>query len=172
MPIGNGNALPRPISLPPIALDTELDFSSAPLADGLAYWRSRLGGREAPLLTDIRAEEIPRLLPYLSLFEMNWENGIFDLFPRLAGEKFEEVFGSIHKKPLHTILPPEILERWHGAARTLINVRVPLRATGRVLHEERTFISFELLLAPLSRTGEAIDILFLLSDFDMPTLAD
>lgn len=170
MAMGNGNARRQPISLPPIALDSELDFRFPELRDGLAYWQRQAAERPMPLLSDIRPEEIPRLLPYLTLFDMNWEQGSFSIFPRLAGSKFEEVFGPIHKKPLHTVLPPEILERWHGAARTMIDAGVPLRAVGNVLHEDRSFIAFELLLAPLSRTGEAIDTLFLVSNFDMPAL--
>lgn len=167
---GNGNAHRRPISLPPIALDTGLDFRFPELREGLDYWRAKAAGRAMPVLSDIRPEEIPRLLPYLTLFDMNWEQGSFSIFPRLAGSKFEEVFGPIHKKPLHTVLPPEILERWHGAARTVIEAGVPLHAAGEVLHEDKSFIAFELLLAPLSRTGEALDTLYLVSNFDMPAL--
>ena len=167
-----GSARQRPISLPPIALDPQLDFHSPELTEGLAYWQAKAAARPMPLLSDIRPEEIPRLLPYLSLFEITRENGMPELFPRLAGSKFEEVFGPLHKKPLRSVLAPEILERWHGAARGLIEAGVPLRAAGEVLHDGKDFISFELLLAPLSRSGEAIDMLFLLSQFDMPSLLD
>ncbi|MEP2829711.1 PAS domain-containing protein [Parvibaculum sp.] len=170
MPV-SGGARPAPIELPPIALDAELEFSSSALADGLAYWNKQAEGRQMPLLADIRPEEIVSLLPFLSLFEIRTQDGVFSIFPRLAGAKFEEVFGQIHKKELHTVLPPEILERWHGAARTMVEAGVPLRATGQVLHEDRSFITFELLLAPLSRTGDEIDILYLLSDFGMPSLS-
>ncbi len=64
----------------------------------------------------------------------------------------------------------ELCGAW--AIKGLIEAGVPLRAAGEVLHDGKDFISFELLLAPLSRSGEAIDTLFLLSQFDMPSLAD
>jgi len=166
-----GGTRPALIELPPISLDAKLEFRSAALADSLSYWKKQAAGRQMPLLSDIRPEEIARLLPFLSLFEMRTQDGEFSLFPRLAGSKFEEVFGPIHKRELHTVLAPEFLERWHGAARAMIEAGVPLRASGQVLHEDKSFISFEMLLAPLSRTGGDIDTLFLMSDFEMPGLS-
>ena len=167
MPMGHGNAQPREIMLPPIALEPARDCASIQVRDGLAYWQAKAAGREMPLQSDIRPEEIPHLLPYVCLFELRQEAGSLDLFPRLAGAKFEEVFGSIHNKPLATVLPPEIVERWQGAARTLVEARVPLHATGEVLHEDKTFIRFELVIAPLSRSGGRLDMMFLICSFSM-----
>ncbi|PKQ01849.1 MAG: hypothetical protein CVT73_21325 [Alphaproteobacteria bacterium HGW-Alphaproteobacteria-12] len=166
--MSNGNLRRRAVSLPPIALDAELDFNHPDLNEGLAYWREKAAGRAMPLLPDIHPEEIPRLLPYLSLFEIHRVAGTVEFFPRLAAPKMEDVFGPIHRKPLHTVLAPEISERWEGAARTMIEMGVPLRGAGEVLHEGKSFIAAELLLAPLSRTGEEIDMIFLLSHFDQP----
>lgn len=165
--MGNGGLWKRSISLPPIALDAGLDFVHPELIEGLAYWREKAAGRAMPLLSDIYPEEIPRLLPYLSLFELRRTGGVFELFPRLAAPKMEEVFGPIHGKPLHTVLAPEILQRWEGATRTVIEMGEPLRGAGEVLHEGKSFIAAELLLAPLSRTGDEIDLIFLLSHFEM-----
>ncbi|MEP0708825.1 MAG: PAS domain-containing protein [Parvibaculum sp.] len=167
MSIGNGNAQPRDIVLPPIALEPARETVSPEVRDGLAYWRLKAAGREMPLHADIRPEEIPRLLPYVTLFELRRSEGALELFPRLAGAKFEEVFGAIHNKPLETVLSPEIVERWQGAARTLIEAREPLRAVGEVLHEQKTFIRFELVLAPLSRSGDRLDMMFLVCSFSM-----
>lgn len=165
--MGNENARPLEIMLPPIALEPALDCVSPEVREGLAYWRAKTAGREMPLQSDIRPEEIPHLLPYLSLFELRQAHGRLELFPRLAGSKFEEVFGSLHNKPLETVVPAEIVDRWQGAARTLIEAREPLRATGDVLYEEKTFIRFELVIAPLSRTGETLDVMLLICSFGM-----
>ncbi len=66
------------------------------------------------------------------------------------------------------------LQKWEqgkrqpgGAARTLIEAREPLRAVGEVLHEQKTFIRFELVLAPLSRSGDRLDMMFLVCSFSM-----
>jgi len=166
--MSNGNLRRRAVSLPPIALDAELDFAHPELNEGLAYWRKKAAGRAMPCLSDIQPEEIPRLLPYLSLFEIRRSGGVSELFPRLAAPKMEEVFGPIHRRPLHTVLAPEILQRWEGATRTMIDMGVPLRGAGEVLHEGKSFIAAELLLAPLSLTGDEIGLIFLLSHFDMP----
>lgn len=165
--MGNGGLRKRLISLPPIALDAELDFAHPELNEGLAYWREKAAGRAMPLLSDIRPEEIPRLVPYLSLFEIRRSGGVSELFPRLAAPKMEEVFGPIHRRPLHTVLAPEVLQRWEGATRTMIDMGVPLRGAGEVLHEGKSFIAAELLLAPLSLTGDEIEMIFLLSHFDL-----
>lgn len=165
--MSDGNLRRRVISLPPIALDAELDFNHPELKEALVYWRKKAAGRVMPLLSDILPEEIPRLLPYLSLFEIRRAGGVFELFPRLAAPKMEDVFGPIHRKPLHTVLAPEVLQRWEGATRTVIEMGVPLRGTGEVLHEGKSFIAGELLLAPLSHTGDEIDMIFLLSHFDL-----
>ena len=167
MPIGNENARSREIVLPPIALEPAGECASPEVRDGLAYWHRKAAGREMPLHADIRPEEIPHLLPWICLFEMRRENGSPGLFPRLAGSKFEEVFGPIHNKPLETVLAPEIVERWQGAGRALIEARVPLHAVGEVLHENKTFIRFELVLAPLSRSGDGLDMMFLVCSFSM-----
>ena len=165
--MSNGNVQRRAISLPPIALDAELDFNHPALNEGLAYWREKAAGRAMPRLSDIHPEEIPRLLPSLSIFEIRRSGGVSELFPRLAAPKMEEVFGPIHRKPLHTVLAPESLQRWEGATRTMIDMGVPLRGAGEVRHEGKSFIAAELLLAPLSLTGDEIELTFLLSHFDL-----
>lgn len=158
---------PGAITLPPIALDTDLDCETPEVREGLAYWQSKAAGREMPLRADIRPEEIPRLLPFISLFEIRRQSGFLEIFPRIAGSRFEDVFGPIHNRPLSTVVAPEIRERWLGATRTMMEARQPLLGRGEVLHEDKTFIRFEILLAPLSRTGEELDMIFLVSQFTM-----
>lgn len=63
-----------------------------PLADLHAYWQSRRGTRPVPLRRDIDPLEIPRLLPFLMLIEverlepLQWRI-------RLAGTNFRRFFG-------------------------------------------------------------------------------
>ncbi|MDO8839065.1 MAG: PAS domain-containing protein [Parvibaculum sp.] len=158
----------RSIELPPIDVDTELNFAASMPRAGLDYWRKKAAGRPMPLRGDIRPEEIAPLLPNLCLFEMKAlpADGV-ELFPRLAGARFEEVFGPIHNRPLATRLAPEILERWRGVARAMLDHGGPIRAVGNVLHEDKTFIRFEILLAPLSKDGTGIDMIFLVAHFSM-----
>ncbi|MEX2249714.1 MAG: PAS domain-containing protein [Parvibaculum sp.] len=170
MATGNEGAHRKPIELPPIDVDTELNFEASKPRAGLDYWRKKAAGRPMPLRSDIRPEEIASLLPHLCLFELTPRpDGGVDMFPRLAGARFEEVFGPIHNRPLATRLAPEILERWRGVARAMIEHGGPIRAIGNVLHEDKTFIRFELLLAPLSKEGSNIDMMLLVSDFSMRT---
>lgn len=155
--------------LPPIALETELKFEMAVVREGCAYWQAKAAGREMPLHADIRPEEIPRLLPYICLFDIRRRAGVLDIFPRLAGAKFEEIFGSIHNRALDTVLAPEIVERWNDAARRMIELRRPLRGAGDVLHEGKNFMRFELVLAPLSKIGAELDMMFLVCQFALPS---
>lgn len=169
MPSRRLNTWQGNVTLPPIALETRLDFEMTGVREGCAYWQAKAAGREMPLHADIRPEEIPRLLPYICLFDIRREGGGLDIFPRLAGAKFEEVFGPVHNRPLDTVLAPEIVERWNGAAKRVIDLRQPLRGAGEVLHEEKTFMRFELVLAPLSKTGGDLDMIFLVCQFALPS---
>ncbi|MDP1626408.1 PAS domain-containing protein [Parvibaculum sp.] len=157
----------RSIALPPIDLDPALECVAPEVREGLAYWQKQAAGRPMPLRSDIRPEDIVRLLPHLCLFELRKAPGGLEIFPRLAGSKFEEVFGPIHNKPLPAVLAPEILERWRSAAAALLEIGAPLRATGRVLHQDKSFIRFEMIMAPLSTTGAEIDMLYLVTHFSM-----
>ncbi|MEQ8268409.1 MAG: PAS domain-containing protein [Parvibaculum sp.] len=166
MPAMRGSVRHKSIALPPIDIDPDLACIAPRVQKGLAYWRDKAAGRAMPLRSDIKPEEIASLLPSICLFELRRSSGGFEMFPRLAGSRFEEVFGPIHNKPLATMLAPEIVERWLGAARAVVEVRAPLRLTGKVLHDDKTYIRFELVLAPLSTEGEEIDMLYLVSHFE------
>lgn len=166
MRIGDKNLSYKSLALPPIDLDARLDFVAPMVIKGLAYWQKKAAGRTMPLRADIKPEEIAGLLPSMCLFELRKRSGGFEIFPRLAGSKFEEVFGPIHNKPLASVLAPEIVERWRGAAHAVLEVRAPLRLTGNVLHQDKRFIRFEILVAPLSAEGEEIDMLYLVSHFE------
>jgi hypothetical protein len=173
MPGGGKNLRYQHIELPPIEMDAGLNCVSGVVRDGLSYWREKAAGRPMPLRSDIAPEEIIHLLPHICLFEITFHaGGGLSIFPRLAGAKFEEVFGPIHNKPLETVLQPEILQRWLGASRAVVAARAPLRAVGDVLHEDKTFIKFEILMAPLSRNGMDPDMMFLVSHFSMRGEAD
>lgn len=166
MKTGRGATRYKTITLPPIDIDPDLACVAPRVQKGLSYWRDKAAGRAMPLRSDIKPEEIASLLPSICLFELRKSSGGLEMFPRLAGSRFEEVFGPIHNKPLATMLAPEIVERWLGAARAVIEVRAPLRLTGNVLHADKTFIRFELVLAPLSAEGDEIDMLYLVSHFE------
>ncbi len=158
----------KPIELPPIEVDRSLAFEAPETLAGLEYWRRKLDGRPMPRRNDIRPEEIPSLLPYTVLFDLTpLPGGGVDMFPRLAGARFEEVFGRIHNRPLSTRLAPEILARWRGVAGAMLEHGGPIRAFGNVLHQDKTYIRFELLLAPLGRDGQSADTMFLVSHFWM-----
>ncbi|ABS62002.1 protein of unknown function DUF1457 [Parvibaculum lavamentivorans DS-1] len=171
MSIGRAAARHKSIVLPPIDLDVTLACEAPEVQAGLAYWREKAAGRPMPLRSDVKPEEIARLLPHLCLFELRKTPAGVELFPRLAGAKFEEVFGPIHNKPLATVLAPEILERWRGGAAAVVELAAPLRLTGNVLHQDKTFIRFEIIMAPLSHDGSEIDMFFLVSHFEMEELS-
>ncbi|MEQ8281392.1 MAG: PAS domain-containing protein [Parvibaculum sp.] len=165
---GREGANRKSIELPPIEIDTTLAFEAEEPRKGLEYWRGKAEGRPMPRRNDIRPEEIVPLLPHMVLFDITrMPGGGVDLFPRLAGARFEEVFGPIHNRPLSTRLAPEILERWRVVARAMLEYGGPVRAVGNVLHEDKTYIRFELLLAPLGRDGHVADTMFLVSHFWM-----
>ncbi len=161
------------LTFPPIAYDADLAFTRDAPRIGYEYWRGLCNGRSLPDRRDIDPLAMTGIIRHFNLLDIvREEEGEIRLSPRLIGTAMEEVFGPIHNRNIEDMLAPAVIARWEGAAHEVLKHKGPLRATGRILHEGKSFLRFEFLLAPLTDGGAEIDVLMVISDFVMTPAAD
>lgn len=160
------------LTFPPIAYDADLAFTRDAPRIGYEYWLGLCNGRRFPDRRDVDPLALTAVIRQFNLLDIiREEEGEIRLRPRLIGTAMEEVFGPIHNRDIEDMLAPAVIARWEGAAHEVLKCQGPLRATGRILHEGKSFLQFEFLLAPLANGGPEIDVLMVISDFVMTSLA-
>lgn len=132
--------------------------------DACDYWASIRHGRQVPLRRDLDPTEIPRLLPSVILIEVLRPGPDFRY--RLIGTRWVEHFGRDYTGTLMSELehqrPPSSV--WK-AVQAVVDSRMPMAPrlpyAGRLFRDR----NIEVLISPLSRTGEEVDFLFVTVDF-------
>ena len=148
-------------SLPPIALDESLSFVQPATIAALAYWNSKLGGRPMPSRADLDPREMRRFMPHVALVELRrTPQGDQDYFIRLVGTNIEQVFGQLTGQLISEFLPPEIEVRWRRMFDAARDAASPVRITGRVAFQRKTWLQCELMIAPLGTDGKTISMFF------------
>jgi len=134
------------------------------------YWRSKCGSAAVPLRSSIEPLEIPRLLPYLALTEIETP---FRVRYRLVGTKLVESNGFDFTGRYLEDCGFAVEAQLRECYRRLVATQVPVFAyyewdkpevqspVGRVGSSETGFF-------PLTRDGMAIDRAVAVADFDMP----
>ncbi len=146
---------------PPIVIDQDLAFRHPANRSALAYWRSKCGERTMPPRAALDPVEMRTFLPHVGLAEIGRPPaGAIEYRIRLAGTTIEEVFGPVTGQPLEHALPPKIAARWRSLFDAALAAAAPIRATTRITYEEQTFLTAEVLMAPLSEDGRTISMLF------------
>jgi hypothetical protein len=149
-------------ALPPIIHDPTLSFAHPALVKAFAYWNSRRRDRAMPRRADITPQGMRSFLPHVALVEVKTRPGNGpDYFVRLAGAAIEEVFGKRTGRPLTEDVPPELAVRWRAQFDAVVNSQKPLRATGRIAFENKTWLEAEILCAPLSEDGTQVGMVLL-----------
>lgn len=152
---------PMEMSLPPVTLDWTLDFTSRELKQALAYWTSRCGQRKRPLREDLHPAAMAPFLRHVTLIEVrHLAMGEHSYRIRLAGTYVEQVFGPISGHRIDAVLPPPISVRWQKCFDTVCETERPLRLTGRVGFEDKSWLTGEVLLAPLGDEARPIAMIF------------
>ena len=148
--------------LPPIIHDATLSFVHPALVKAFAYWNSSRRERAMPGRADITPQGMRSFLPHVALVEVKPRPGNGpDYFVRLAGTAIEEVFGKRTGRPLTQDVPPELAVRWRAQFDAAVNSQKPLRATGRIAYENKTWLEAEILCAPLSEDGTSVSMVLL-----------
>jgi hypothetical protein len=148
------------VAQPPVVLDWTLAFESRAPKLALAYWQSCCGDRPRPIREDLKPSAMAAFLPSVALIEVQPDANAFKYRIRLAGLGVESVFGHVGGKFISDSLPPEIEARWKGYFDAVVKACKPLRLTGRVSFEDKTWLIGEALLAPLGLPDMPVQMIF------------
>jgi hypothetical protein len=150
-----------PPVLPPLTLDWTLTFKHRATKLALAYWISRRGKRNRPTRADIDPVEMKEFLPNAALVEVHYRAGEDCRYRiRLAGTEVEQVFGPISGRDIESAFPPELATRWRENFDTAREAERPVRLAGHVAFENKLWLAFEALLAPLGDEHEPVSMLY------------
>lgn len=140
---------------PPSFIDTALGFRYDIPETGYRYWLSKCKDGAFPHRRDISPVELSAQLPNVGLFEVNRSAAApLNLYCRIAGDSIEQVYGKMHRQFIRECLPIEQATRFDCYAAAVLLAGAPIRISGKVSHEERTFMDAEMMAAPLTTDDE------------------
>jgi len=146
---------------PPMVIDHELAFRHPANRAALDYWRDKAGARAMPGRGQIDPVEMRGFLPHIGLADVGAPGSEPPRYRvRVAGSVIEEVFGPVTGRTLEEALPPPIAARWRMIFDATLHGRAPVRATTRVTHDGKLFLTAEVLMAPLSDDGKTVSMVF------------
>jgi hypothetical protein len=144
-------------------MEPRFPFKSDIVRSSYEYWLSKRAGARLPRRSDIRAEEIPRLLPYLFLVDV--VRARIDDPPafrfRLAGTQIAVWAGRDYTGAM--LDEPSYGPNWrqvHDIYANVVATREPAYSEYSAPWQGREFLTYERIIAPLSGDGETIDMLF------------
>jgi hypothetical protein len=142
-------------------MDWTLDFANGELKQAMVYWKSRCGERTYPARADLNPRDMGRFLKHVALIHVHHMSVALRAYRiRLAGTYIEQVFGPISGHQIDEVLPPAISNRWQKCFDAVATANRPLRLTGRVGFEHKSWLEGEVLLAPLGDEGCPITMIF------------
>jgi hypothetical protein len=124
------------------------------------YWRQKAAGKAMPSRADLDPLDIPQLLPGVFLIDVVAGPPRRFRF-RLVGTRIAELEGEMTDKFLDEFIPgsrgTSMVQQYEDACEGRLYVR---HETLRWHTHERQHVSYDVLLLPLSRDGETVDMLF------------
>ena len=141
-------------------LDRNLVFERVPTQLACAYWHDRRGDRPMPARGDLVPSGMRKFMPHVGLIDViRGGEKVVDYRIRLAGTRWEAVYGPMTGRCLGEFLSPTLEARWREA---FDNGRSgPVRLRSRVTFEAKVWLDCEIFIAPLSESGIAAALLFL-----------
>jgi len=123
------------------------------------YWNTVRGDRAMPQRADIDPSEIPKLLPYIIMYNAVPGGGGYTI--RLVGEEVVRLNGSNGTgRQAGSIMTPRGAEMMTKILDAVATERVPKFRAGRAYwHPDKTYREFEACFLPLSPDGETVDII-------------
>lgn len=114
-----------------------------------------------PSRSDLNPTAMKQFTPHIGLVEV-CGNKEHPYFIRRAGARWEDVYGPMTGKYLSDFLPPNVAETWYEAFDHVRDGKAPVRLTAEVDFKKKTWLSIEMLIAPL---GEQETVTMLLTCF-------
>jgi hypothetical protein len=118
-------------------------------ADMLVLWKTQARGRALPARSDMSARVLKTYLPHIGLKERVQENPSRYRW-RLTGTRVAQIIGERTGKYTDEDAPPQLVARWNASCDLILAAGTPLRFVGRVLANNKDYLSSDLLFMPLA----------------------
>jgi hypothetical protein len=137
------------------------------------YWDTLRGDRPMPRRADLDPTAIPKLLPYIILYNVAPGGGGYTI--RLIGEEIVSFVGrNATGYPAGSALPPRAAEILKKILDEVVTERVPKFRIGKAHWQpDKSYRDFEACFLPLSANGEAVGVVLCgisFSPFQRPPL--
>jgi hypothetical protein len=132
------------------------------LRDLVVTWRDWAKAAPLPLREHFDPVDFPKLLPWIVLMEILPEAPELDARIRYVGTEIVHYFNSDHitGKALSDL--GEIYwKRWADVGKQVADARAPLYFQGSPFLVGKAHVDFEMLVLPLSKSGETVDFLIM-----------
>lgn len=135
----------------PVVLDWSLNLERTETILARDYWleRRRELGR-MPSRADLSPTGMRNFVSHVGLIEVQDGESQADYVIRLAGTKWEEVFGPMKGKRVQEFLPPLIEERWRIVFNPVCARKEPVKATTQIAFKDMRWLRTEMFVAPLA----------------------
>jgi hypothetical protein len=132
------------------------------LRDLTATWCDWAKIEPLPLRERFDPIDFPKLLPWIVLMEILPEAPELDARIRYVGTEIVHYFNSDHitGKTLSD-LGPIYWDRWADVGRQVVEARAPRYFQGAPFLVGKAHVDFEMLVLPLSKSGETVDFLIM-----------
>ena len=144
----------------PLAFDWTLQFERSETILARDYWSSKYSNGRMPRRSDLVPKQMKAFMPHIGLIEVR-PAPVDDYFIRLAGSRWEDVFGAMRGKFLRDFLPTHIEGRWRLLFDSVCAAKLPVRVSTHITFEDKHWIATEMFVAPLSDNGGALSMLFM-----------
>ena len=125
------------------------------------YWESLRGTGRLPERADLAPSEMKAFLSHVGLIDVRPRADGRDYFIRLAGSKWEAVFGPMKGKLIQEFLPPHIEARWRLLFDSVGARMEPVRVTTRISFKDMTWLATEMFVAPLGQDDSGTSSFFM-----------
>jgi len=129
--------------------DPSLSYEHRDFAAVLALWQAHARGRALPARADMSARVLKTYLPHIALKERVQENPSRYRW-RLTGTRVAQIIGERTGKFTDEDAPPKLAARWNASSDLILAGCTPLRFIGRVLANNKDYLSSDLLFMPLA----------------------
>ena len=151
----------RPAELPPMRIDPVTALREPVTRAACDFWESRRHGKAMPSRKDLDHAGMRGFIAHVGLISCIEENGNTAYLVKLAGSRWEAVFGRMGGRFISEFLEPAIEARWRQPFDHVRRSKTPKCVTARIAFESKNWLDAELLVAPLSENGEDVSMLFL-----------
>jgi hypothetical protein len=140
-------------------------FEAPKLVEVHALWESRSAPGKLPARAEFSARDLLRVLPVLMIAEIVRTDDRMRFRYRYVGTQMASTIGEMTGRFLDEVLPEPSLERTTACYQATVDAREPLRVVTRSSLNTVSYLSAEILSAPLAGDGTTVDMLMTVTSF-------